>query len=233
MAVRVLIVEDNAVARAFLARVVRDSFSEPLEIVEAGDLESARRLLGLHPQAAGHAGVFKLVLLDMELPDGSGLDLLIRMAQYPALKVVTTLYSDDEHLFSALQCGAQGYLLKEDRYEVLVEELQRIVKGERPVSASLARRLLAHFRLPGDRPSRFADSSLGGGLAPPTSSDDADRLSPKEVEVLTYLSKGFTLKEIASLMGLKWFTVNDHIKAIYHKLWASSGISAGAARRAG
>ena len=65
MAVRVLIVEDNAVARAFLARVVRDSFSEPLEIVEAGDLESARRLLGLHPQAAGHAGVFKLVLLDI------------------------------------------------------------------------------------------------------------------------------------------------------------------------
>lgn len=224
MALPVLIVEDNAVARAFLARVVRDSFSEPLDVVEAGDLDAARRLLGLHPQAAGPSGVFKLVLLDIELPDGSGLDLLIRMAQYPALKVVTTLYSDDEHLFPALQCGAQGYLLKEDRYEVLVEELQRIVRGQPPVSASIARRLLAHFRHAGDRPSRFGDSGFSSA-AP--ASEDGERLSPKEAEVLTYLSKGFTLKEIASLMGTRWHAVNDHVKAVYQKLWVSSGLTAG------
>ena len=49
-----------------------------------------------------------------------------------------------------------------------------------------------------------------------------DRLTPRESEVLTYLSKGFTIKEIASLMGIKWFTVNDHIKSIYKKLNVSS-----------
>jgi DNA-binding NarL/FixJ family response regulator len=47
-------------------------------------------------------------------------------------------------------------------------------------------------------------------------------LTPREIEVLTYLSKGFTIKEIANLMGIKWFTVNDHIKSIYRKLNVSS-----------
>jgi DNA-binding NarL/FixJ family response regulator len=51
---------------------------------------------------------------------------------------------------------------------------------------------------------------------------DHERLTPRESEVLTYLSKGFTIKEIASLMGIKWFTVNDHIKSIYKKLNVSS-----------
>ena len=49
-----------------------------------------------------------------------------------------------------------------------------------------------------------------------------ERLTPRENEVLTYLSKGFTIKEIANLMGIKWFTVNDHIKSIYKKLNVSS-----------
>jgi len=56
------------------------------------------------------------------------------------------------------------------------------------------------------------------GKAPP----EHERLTPRESEVLTYLSKGFTIKEIASLMGIKWFTVNDHIKSIYKKLNVSS-----------
>jgi DNA-binding NarL/FixJ family response regulator len=51
---------------------------------------------------------------------------------------------------------------------------------------------------------------------------DHDRLTPRETEVLTFLSKGFTIKEIAGLMGIKWFTVNDHIKSIYKKLNVSS-----------
>jgi DNA-binding NarL/FixJ family response regulator len=51
---------------------------------------------------------------------------------------------------------------------------------------------------------------------------DCEKLTPRETEVLTYLSKGFTIKEIAGLMGIKWFTVNDHIKAVYRKLNVSS-----------
>jgi DNA-binding NarL/FixJ family response regulator len=245
MAAKVLIVEDNPVARSFLCKVVRESFSDTNHIAEAGDLESARRHIAQHGGTDPQPGSdpFKLILLDLELPDGNGMELLVELAQYPATKIITTLYSDDEHLFPTLQCGADGYLLKEDRFEVLVEELQKIVRGQPPLSPAIARRLLAHFRRGGGTGSHAGASTASAGsmLAPesgfrhtssfvasrPTPVDhsltpDHERLTPRESEVLTYLSKGFTIKEIASLMGIKWFTVNDHIKSIYKKLNVSS-----------
>jgi DNA-binding NarL/FixJ family response regulator len=232
MAVKVLIVEDNPVARSFLCRVVRESFSDTIVITEAGDLETARRHVATQSgqSAVAPNDPFKLVLVDLELPDGNGLELLAELARYPATKIVTTLYSDDDHLFPALQCGADGYLLKEDRFEVLVEELQKIVRGQPPLSPAIARRLLTHFRqgsagegggesgfapLPGFSTSRPAPMERPAPM-------DHERLTPRENEVLTYLSKGFTIKEIAALMGIKWFTVNDHIKSIYKKLNVSS-----------
>lgn len=226
MAVKVLILEDNPVARGFLSRVVRESFSDVSSITEAGDLEAARRLLG---HVSGGSAIscsdpYQLILVDLELPDGSGMELLRELATYPATRIVTTLYSDDEHLFPALQCGADGYLLKEDRFEVLVEELQKIVRGQPPLSPAIARRLLTHFRS-----GEGAGHANGHAPPPPTFSSppapaplDHERLTPRESEVLTYLSKGFTIKEIAGLMGIKWFTVNDHIKSIYKKLNVSS-----------
>jgi len=231
MAVKVLILEDNPVARSFLCRVVRESFSDTIGITEAGDLETARKHILLTGGSQGLHGVdpFKLILVDLELPDGNGLELLDELRQYPATKIVTTLYSDDDHLFPALQHGADGYLLKEDRFEVLVEELQKIVRGQPPLSPAIARRLLTHFR-PGAHTDSPAPSS---GFMPASSLNtnkpvpiekpiDHERLTPRESEVLTYLSKGFTIKEIANLMGIKWFTVNDHIKSIYKKLNVSS-----------
>ena len=232
MAVKVLIVEDNPVARSFLTRVVKESFSDALTITEAGDLETARRQIGPLREGVQAVDPFKLILVDLELPDGNGMELLAELGQYPATKIVTTLYSDDDHLFPALQCGADGYLLKEDRFEVLVEELQKIVRGQPPLSPAIARRLLTHFR-------HGPGGGLGGATTEPAplasgfqssrpvpmgrgAPLDHERLTPRESEVLTYLSKGFTIKEIASLMGIKWFTVNDHIKSIYKKLNVSS-----------
>jgi len=231
MAVKVLIVEDNPVARSFLCRVVRESFSDLIAITEAGDLEAARHQVSLSGGAQGLHGTdpFKLLLVDLELPDGNGMELLRELAQYPATKIVTTLYSDDDHLFPALQCGADGYLLKEDRFEVLVEELQKIVRGQPPLSPAIARRLLTHFRFGGPANTGASDAAFSSASAFQTSRPtqlekplDHERLTPRESEVLTYLSKGFTIKEIASLMGIKWFTVNDHIKSIYKKLNVSS-----------
>jgi len=230
MAVKVLIVEDNPVARSFLTRVVRESFSDALVITEAGDLETARRHIGPLHDAANSVDPFKLILVDLELPDGNGMELLAELMRYPATKIVTTLYSDDDHLFPALQCGADGYLLKEDRFEVLVEELQKIVRGQPPLSPAIARRLLTHFRHnrgnsgPAPESGFTAPIDFAGSTTPVPIEKvpDHERLTPRESEVLTYLSKGFTIKEIASLMGIKWFTVNDHIKSIYKKLNVSS-----------
>ncbi|HNT38144.1 MAG TPA: response regulator transcription factor [Rubrivivax sp.] len=227
MSVKVLILEDNPVARGFLCRVVRESFSDLQSIVEAGDLEGARRHLGRVGGATATPGAdaFRLILVDLELPDGNGLDLLSELANHPATKIVTTLYADDDHLFPALQRGADGYLLKEDRFEVLVQELQRIVRGQPPLSPAIARRLLGHFRA-----SVNADADAAGASAS-SEAPGSEPLTPRESEVLTYASKGFTIKEIASLMAIKAFAVNDHIKAIYRKLKLSS--RAEAARPAG
>jgi two-component system nitrate/nitrite response regulator NarL len=178
MAVKVLILEDNPVARSFLCRVVRESFSDANLITEAGDLESARRHIATTRTGGGAPAVdpFKLVLVDLELPDGNGMELLSELAGYPATKIVTTLYSDDDHLFPALQCGADGYLLKEDRFEVLVEELQKIVRGQPPLSPAIARRLLTHFRHgsgAGDRGGWPANRRIRGGSPPPAASQRA------------------------------------------------------------
>ena len=233
MAIKVLILEDNPAARGFLSRVVRESFSDTITIAEAVDLEAARAQIRIAGGAQGYHGVdpFKLILVDLELPDGSGLELLAELRQYPATKIVTTLYSDDEHLFPALQAGADGYLLKEDRFDLLVEELQKIVRGEPPLSPAIARRLLTHFR--GNAANRqlrepadcaFTSSATAVAIAPVEIEPalDLPALTPREIEVLTFLSKGFTIKEIAGLMTNKWFTVNDHIKSIYRKLNVSS-----------
>ncbi len=230
MPVKVLIVEDNPVARSFLARVIRESFSDELKISEAADLSEARQTIGWSAGSGKRLpdDPYKLILLDLELPDGNGLELLGELIGYPATRIVTTLYSDDEHLFPTLQSGADGYLLKEDRFEVLVEELQKIVRGQPPLSPAIARRLLNHFRSDAAAADDSASSGATAGLSSRVAASahaapiDHERMTPRESEVLTYLSKGFTIKEIANLMGIKWFTVNDHIKSIYKKLNVSS-----------
>ena len=201
MPIRVLIVEDNAVARGFLARVVRESFSDELNFVEAAGIEAASAALDLQGDGTE---AFRLILCDLEQPDQAGLTLLARLAGYPAIRIATTLHSDDDHLFPALQCGASGYLLKEDRFEVLVEELQRIVRGQPPLSPSMARRMQAFLRA----------QNLPEG--------DARALTPRESEVLLQISKGFTVKEIARLMGMKGQMVNEHIRGAYRKLALAS-----------
>jgi two-component system, NarL family, nitrate/nitrite response regulator NarL len=212
MPTRALIVEDNPVARSFLVRVVSESFSDDIEFTEASDLASARAALGLDLHHGGTAAAladrYRLILCDLEVEDGSGLELLSQLLHHPAIKIATTLHSDDEHLFPALQCGADGYLLKEDRFEVLVEELQKIVRGQPPVSPAIARRLLGFFKSPGLE----------------------SMLSPREQDVLSAMSKGFTPKEVARTLNIEWFAVNDHVRSVYRKLAQSSARKMTAAR---
>jgi DNA-binding NarL/FixJ family response regulator len=197
MSVKVLIVEGNAVARALLRRVVQESFSDIGDIVEAKNADEARAALQLTADLSAPAAAFQLILLDLELEDAQALQLLQRLARHPAKTVVTTLFADAEHLFPALQRGARGYLLKEDRFEVLVEELQKIVRGQPPLSPGVARQLQSYF----------LEGGAGQGI-----------LSTPERDVLGYLCKGFNIKEIANMTGMKWSHVNDQIKSIYSRL---------------
>ncbi len=206
---RALVVEENAAARQFMVRVVRESFSDDIVFSEAADLDAARRLLGLSdsgPQRRADGLSFDLVLCDLESADGDGLALLAQLSEDAAIKVATTLHSDDEHLFPALQCGASGYLLKEDRFEVLVEELQKIARGQPSLSPAMARRMLGHFR------------ELAAQVGALASGPADDLLGERERDVLSLLSKGYAVKEIARQLGIAWFVVNDHIRTAWAKL---------------
>ena len=212
---RALVVEENAAARQFMVRVVRESFSDEIAFSEAGDLDAARALLGLDDsgsQRRADSPRFDLVLCDLESADGDGLALLAQLGQDAAIKVATTLHSDDEHLFPALQCGANGYLLKEDRFEVLVEELQKIARGQPSLSPAMARRMLAYFRELAPR----AASAAGA----PEAAEGA--LNDRERDVLSLLSKGYAVKEISRQLGIAWFVVNDHVRTAWQKLVRTS-----------
>jgi DNA-binding NarL/FixJ family response regulator len=207
---RALVVEENDAARQFMVRVVRESFSDDIVFSEAADLDSARKLLGLGddgPKRRADGLSFDLVLCDLESADGDGLALLAQLSGDQSIKVATTLHSDDEHLFPALQCGASGYLLKEDRFEVLVEELQKIARGQPSLSPAMARRMLGFFR----EIAALGEPGASTGL-----------LAEREREVLSLLSKGYAVKEIARQLGIAWFVVNDHIHTAWRKLAQAS-----------
>ena len=207
MSVNVLIFEQNPQTRTFLGRVVSESFSDALALTQVSDLASARQaILSSTPadeSSASPQPPFDILLIDLDLPDHAGLDLLLAFPTCQGVKIVTSLYADDEHLFPALKLGADGYLLKEERFEVVVETLQKIVRGKPPLSPALARRLLAYFQ----------EEDLEGGL------------SAVERDVLTHLSRGFSVKEVAGLLKLRWLAINGHIHAACKKLSESARAS--------
>lgn len=188
-----LIVEDLPDSRLWLEKLVRDAFPDITT-------ESANSLAGARTCLSG--GQFGLILLDIGLPDGSGIDLLKELSgtACESYVVMTTIYDDDDHLFGALQAGAQGYLLKDQPRQKLIEQLQGIISGEPPLSPSIARRILGHFQY------RKPDISL------------CEELSMREVEVLRLLANGHTRTDIALALGISANTVAGHTKNIYRKL---------------
>jgi DNA-binding NarL/FixJ family response regulator len=196
-----LIVEDRADTARWLAEVVAETFPD-MTVALAGTLREARRWL-----AEADAAAFRLALLDLGLPDGSGVELVAEIARdFPeAQPVVATIYDDDAHLFDSLAAGAQGYLLKQEHPDTVADCLRRIERGEPPLSPSIARRMLAHMRPP-----------------PAAKSKDEAGLSPREVEVLTLLARGLSGPEVAREIGLKPQTVAGYVKVIYQKLHVSS-----------
>ena len=155
---------------------------------------------------------FDLALIDLGLPDGSGVDVVtqLRDSQPDAQSVVVTIHDDDEHLFPALQAGAFGYILKEQPRELISEQLQRISQGEPPLSPSIARRVMAYF-------TAKTKPHAGKAHAIP-----AVNLTDRETEVLLRVAKGYTLPEIGVQLGLSRHTIADYVKQIYRKLNVSS-----------
>ncbi len=197
----ILLLEDLPEIRSWLRSLVLQVFpgsqvSESARVHDALELVSAVR--------------FDLALIDLGLPDGSGVDVVtaLRDQQPEAQSVVVTIHDDDEHLFPALQAGAFGYILKEQPREMISEQLQRISQGEPPLSPSIARRVMAYFSAKA--------KPQATNLLPHV------QLTERESEVLLRVAKGFTLPEIGVQLGLSRHTIADYVKQIYRKLNVSS-----------
>ncbi len=106
---------------------------------------------------------FELVLLDLGLPDGSGLQVLeeLRHRQPDCPCVITTVFDDDEHLFKALRAGAAGYVLKDQSQHELGELLRQMLEGRPPMSPAIARRLLHHFGIVACEPAASSADTTG------------------------------------------------------------------------
>lgn len=148
-----------------------------------------------------------LALVDLGLPDGSGVELIrcLRKEEQEAINVVLTIHGEDSFLFEALTAGAYGYLLKDSNDKALVAMLKRLEGDEPPLSPAIARRLLHHFH-----------------GKPLLSTNDDCELTPRERETLSHLASGLTVPEAAAYMGISRQTVAGYVKAIYEKLHVSN-----------
>jgi DNA-binding NarL/FixJ family response regulator len=193
------VVEDLKAPAEWLARVLGTAFPD-ITVHRAASLAEARKLASRHPP--------DIALIDLGLPDGSGTELIRQFAAPPwrCQCVVTTIYTDDQHLFPALRAGACGYLLKDQPEDKVVQALRGIVGGEPPLSPVIAQRLLRVFG---------AQNEATGG-------DPEARLSNRERETLILIAKGYRLPEVATQLGVSRNTAAGFIKGIYRKLNISS-----------
>ena len=193
---KILIVEDLSETRRWLSEIVSAAF-EKSEIHEAASMRA-----GIAQAAARD---YDVALIDLGLPDGSGLDVLrnLRLLRPQTVCVVTTVMGDDASIVGALSAGAQGYLLKEQPQGLLVRQLKQMAEGIPALSPSVARRIMEHFKRTG----------------PAAPEDD---LTGREREVLGLIGRGLRNGEVAETLGISENTVAGYIKDIYRKLGISS-----------
>lgn len=156
-----------------------------------------------------------LILTDLGLPDGSGLDVIPLIKTAGIFSLVITAFSDKDTVLSAFNAGADGYLLKDSSTEDILNGIRVTLDGGAPISAAAASFLLQQLR----DPAPIATAKPTPDHTPPSTQD---RLTPRETELLTLFSRGHSYKSAARELGISPLTVGDHVKSIYRKLSVNS-----------
>lgn len=199
--IRIGIVDDDAV----LSRALAAACAAEPGFVVVGQAETLAQ--GYALVAAG----VDVLLVDLGLPDGSGLELIAHARAHDGCKVlVVSVFGDGSSVVAAIERGAHGYLLKGVGAAEAMAGIRTVLAGGAPISPAVARHILARLR--GWAAERRAS-------VPPRSSI---ALTPREIAVLEQLAKGLSFKEVASVAGISHHTVADHVKAIYRKLSVNS-----------
>ncbi|HOX57742.1 MAG TPA: response regulator transcription factor [Candidatus Paceibacterota bacterium] len=197
MALRIAIVEDDPRWRSNLEALLRET--EGLECV--GSYPSGEAAIADLPQRRP-----QVVLMDINLPKMSGVECTRQLrALLPEVQIVMlTVYDDSDRIFQALQMGANGYLLKRASADEILQAIQDVHRGGAPMSAYIARKVVQSFQQQG------------------TTTRPDEVLSKREAEVLGYVSRGYSDKEVAEALGLTPATVRSYLKTIYGKLHVHS-----------
>jgi DNA-binding NarL/FixJ family response regulator len=194
-ATTILLVEDDAPTSWRL----QDALSKAgYQVRAAGTLAEARAALAENAP--------KVLLTDLQLPDGHGVDLIRETrARFPETEImVISVLGDEGSVISAITVGATGYLLKDAFPTDIAATVRDLVAGHSPISASIARFIV-----------RRTQASAEPPPGPPL---NTTKLTPREIDILWGIAKGFSYAEIASHLGMSRQTVPGHIKSIYRKL---------------
>jgi len=193
----VLVVEDDDDVRARICAAIANEPRLAL-MADVATFHAASSVLGRK--------IPRLALIDLELPDGSGADLIrwLSTQSEPVDSLVLTVFGDERHVVSAIEAGAAGYLLKGEDSMQIGPSLIKVLEGEAPISSAVARHILTRAR-------RTV-------LSPATRDPQAERLTPTELEVLGFIAKGYSAPEIAALTNRSPNTVPTHVRNIYRKL---------------
>ncbi|HZR84005.1 MAG TPA: response regulator transcription factor [Candidatus Binatia bacterium] len=194
----VLIVEDDPPTRKRLESAVA-ALPDLQLLGSSGSANEARAALRGRPD---------VMLVDLGLPDGSGVDLIreARRVSSETRAMVITVFADEDHVLEAIKAGAQGYLLKDGSAEYIGRSIEELLAGGSPISPAIARYLLQSLQQPAARAAR-AETPL---------------LTDRELEILNLVAKGFSVPEVGELLGISGRTVTTHVQHIYRKLEVSS-----------
>jgi len=192
--IRIVLVEDDARFRAAFAAAIEASGDLILQAQAASLCEGMALLAG--PPA-------DVLLVDLGLPDGSGVDLIkATRSAWPVCDImVSSVFGDEAHVLRSIEAGAVGYLLKDSEPVSIIDQIRSLRAGGSPISPLIARQVLARLR-----PAGPVDTIL----------------SARENEVLVYITKGFSYDDIVRLLQVSRPTVLTYVRRIYAKLQVNS-----------
>jgi len=198
---RIAVVEDNPAFREYLCGII-DACDELSLAFVAETCAQALDNISLE--------IADLYLLDIQLPDGTGLDLAKHIkAKSTASVLMLTVLGDRTSVLQAFDSGADGYLLKDTEPGELKRSILSTLAGDTPISPRAATHLLQSFR-------RLDACTIE------SEEQDVEKLTAREVETLDLFARGLTYQETAEVMGISHNTVRSHVKAIYGKLNVNS-----------
>jgi len=206
--ISIIIVEDEPEFRRRFAQIIDSEPTMRLAGVAANKREA---------QVLIDREEFEVMLIDLGLPDGTGIDLIRSVSQRkPDVDImVVTVFGDEQHVVSSIEAGATGYILKDSTPADVISCIRLLRAGGSPVSPVVARSVLRAIR------SRMGAAPAGvPNTSAPARSPNAENnpLSARETEILQLLAKGMSFNEIGEILGISPHTVTAHIKKIYRKL---------------